>query len=120
MIEFRPLLQTYLNGGNGAAIRDAISTSMIESIRSSRYNPGSTPGKPRFPNAMYYIPNTIFSVSLQLVIPVVLIMSFLGLSISSEYDVEGGVIDFLFTVCFLTPMSMSIPMSMSMSSLIMD
>ena len=99
IIEFRPLLQTYLNGGNGASIRDTISTSMIESIRSSRYNPGSTPNKPRFPNVMYYIPNNIFPVCVQLVIPVVLIMSLLGLSISSESDVEGGVIDFLLTVC---------------------
>lgn len=98
MLEFRPLLQTYLNGGSGGAVRDAISTSMVEAIRSARYNPGSTPGKPRFPNAMYYVPNGIFTVCLQLVLPVVMILSLVGLSVSSENDNDDGVLGFLLSV----------------------
>lgn len=70
---FRPLLQQYLNEGAGKRIRDAISASMIDAIHENRYHPGSEMGKVKFPNAMYYVPNWIFAVAIQLCVPVVVV-----------------------------------------------
>ena len=96
MIEFRPLLQTYLNGGCSTIVRDSIETSMIESIRASRYKPGTKPAAPKFPAGMYQIPKYIFVVALQLVIPVVLVVSLLVMSIGMEH--EEGVMDWILHV----------------------
>ena len=66
---------------------------MIEAIRNTRYHPGTEKGKPRFPNVMYYIPNGIFQVALQLVIPVVLVTASVVITVGLEK--EGGVRDCL-------------------------
>ena len=66
---------------------------MIEAIRNARYHPGTEKGKPRFPNVMYYIPNGIFQVALQLVIPVVLVAASVVITVGLEK--EGGVRDCL-------------------------
>ncbi|KAK8796172.1 hypothetical protein WA171_004134 [Blastocystis sp. BT1] len=93
IIEFRPLLQTYLNGGCSSVVREAIETSMIESIRASRYKPGTKPAPPKFPSGMYQIPKYICIVALQLMIPVVIVVSLVVMSIGVER--EEGVTDWI-------------------------
>lgn len=96
IIEFRPLLQTYLNGGCSSVVREAIETSMIESIRASRYKPGTKPAPPKFPSGMYQIPKYICIVALQLMIPVVIVVSLVVMSIGVER--EEGVTDWILHV----------------------
>lgn len=72
----------YLNEGKGSAIRDSIGADMIESLRHHRYNPGTELKPIKYPNAMYYIPNWIFAVAIQLCVPVIIIGAVFTLSIT--------------------------------------
>lgn len=89
VLAFRPLLQQYLNEGAGTAIRDSIAASMIDALRAARYNPGSDMGKVKYPNAMYYIPNWVFAVAVQLCVPVVLLGALFTLSVCLGDGAEG-------------------------------
>ena len=61
---------------------------MIESIRHAHHNPGAEMKSVKFPNAMYYIPNWIFVIAIQICTPVILIGAFYTLSITlSDWSV---------------------------------
>ena len=90
ILAFRPLLQQYLDEGAGKAIRDSIASSMIDAIHTARYNPGTAMGKVKYPNAMYYIPNWIFAVAIQLCVPVVLLGCLFTLSLCLGDNGEGS------------------------------
>ena len=69
---------------------------MIESIRASRYKPGTKPTPPKFPAGMYQIPKYVCIVALQLMIPVILVVSLVVMSVGMEH--EEGVIDWILRV----------------------
>ena len=62
---------------------------MIDALRAARYNPGSDMGKVKYPNAMYYIPNWVFAVAVQLCVPVVLLGALFTLSLCLGDGAEG-------------------------------
>lgn len=87
-------MQFYLNEGKGHAIQDSICASMIESIRHTHHNPGAEPKAIKFPNAMYYIPNWIFVIAIQLCVPVILIGAMHTLSITlSDWSAFSAVVN---------------------------
>lgn len=81
----------YLNEGKGNKICDSIGASMIDSIRNSRYNPGSEQKPIKYPNALYYIPNWIFAIAIQLCVPVIMIgiIYTLSIVIANHYPYQG-------------------------------
>ena len=80
-----------MNEGKGTAICDAISASMIDSIHTSRYKPGASIQPVKYPNTMYYIPNWIFAIAIQLCVPVIMIgiLFTLSLALYNHYPYDG-------------------------------
>lgn len=81
----------YLDEGKGSAIQDAISSSIIDSIHTSRYKPGAAIPPVKYPNAMYYVPNWIFAIAIQYSVPVIMIgiLFTLSLTLYNHYPYDG-------------------------------
>ena len=73
---------------------------MIESLGHCRYHPGCEMKSIRYPNTMYYIPNWIFAIAIQLCCPVIIIGALFTLGItvydSSVFITVSKVVFFIF------------------------
>ena len=77
-----------MDEGKGKVIRDYIANSMIENLGYCRYHPGGEMKAIRYPNTMYYIPNWIFAIAIQLCCPVIIIGALFTLGIT-VYDTSA-------------------------------